>query len=277
MNAKVTFIFNEERNGWSETWYLKEYNNLREASVEAYQLAQFRAGLLAPGANLEAIRTSDDAVRGDSYLQTFYRTLKGGATSGDETADTAWNAWLISCRSDDLYRRSMWLRGLSDDWIVYNRDSNSFEINPQMRKQLDRFLGEAVRVKASIKALARDDATTPTKAITGMGALVGNTLSITVPAHGVPAIEKVTIFGCQGLPGIEKVNGVQSVRPTDANTLEILSQTFDAIPVYFGGGKLRRRIQAYYPITSMTPMRPGKRDTGRRFFVTRGRRSARRT
>lgn len=277
MNAKVTFIFNSERNGWSETWYLKDYTSIQEASAAALNLAGYRQGLLAPGANLEAIRTSDDSVRGDSMLASYFKTSKGGATSGDENADTPWNAWLVSCRSNDLYRRSMWVRGLSDDWIIYDRASASFPKNEQFQKQLSRFQQGIVEAKASIKAIARDEATTPTIAITGGFTLADNLLSFTAPAHGVSGVQKVTIFGAQGYGGINEFNGIHGVSPTDANTLKILDTQFENIPTYLGGGKLRRRIYGYYLITHMLAMRPGKRDTGRRFFVTRGRRPVKRT
>lgn len=274
MDAKVTYIFNMERNGWSETWYVKEVSGLTDAMTAAKNVAPFRMLLMAPGANIEAIRVSDDSDRGDSLLEPWHKTTKGGAASGDNS-DAPWNAWLVSVRSGAHYRRSMFLRGMPDAWCFFDSTTGQYVVEDNMLSGLAKFQAAANENKFAIKAISRNGVTNPTKAITGM-VLNGVRWEMTSVAHGLTEIQKVNVWDVQGDPA-KQANGIRTVAPKDENVLTIIDQEHDQNPLYLGYGKLRKRGQSYFIVDKFLPMRPSKRDTGRRFFVSRGRQPAKRS
>jgi hypothetical protein len=237
----------------------------------AKAVAPFRLQLLAPGANLEAIRVSNDEERGDSLLETWHKTVKGGASSGDQ-ADAPWNAWLVSVRSLAFYRRSMWLRGMPDGWCFYDSASGNFLPDDNMIANLKGFANAAKENKLAIKALSKEPGTAPLKGITAINTVV-NRFELTVPAHGITVPEIVNVNGVKGDPA-KMVNGVIGVSPLDENKLGVNEIVSPGAPNYLGYGVLRRRLPRLFVVDTFVPMRMGKRDTGRRFFVTRGRRPA---
>lgn len=272
INAKVTYIFNFGRNGWSETWYQATSDNLDQVMILARQVATKRAALLAKGASLEAIRVSDEQVSGDSILETTPNKLATTEASTKDP-DTAWNCWLGRATSGSLYRRSVWFRGAPDEWIIWDPTTLKFAPVPTFAKAVADFEAILVKNVFAIKALGKELAFSPITKISKIEEGVGGKYKITATAHGFVNTDSVRVYGVKG-DNISDVNGVWEVFNATADTFEIPLNVSVGF-LYKGGGKVRVRKYKYPQIDFLEYVRAAKRDTGRAFFVTRGRSAVR--
>jgi len=194
---QVTFVFNQERMGWSETWYLDQ-SNYDLALVSATNTATRRSMLLGAGPKLEYIRVSDVLVPGDSKV-----TKVGVDTvTQTDTADTPWNAIYCRFNAGPLYRRQVWLRGIPDDWIRLINGAPNQNISPAaMNSAFNTFKNYIIAQGYMLKCTKKD----------GIG---GTDISVTGMSADPDGLLRFAVAGGAGNPGdtirIRKFTGPDS-------------------------------------------------------------------
>jgi hypothetical protein len=278
INAKVTFIFNDGRAGWSETWYLAAIADLATAARRAVTLAESRRELLARGVSLEYVRTSDEDVLGDSLVAITRGDVAGGTVAGGLSPDTPYNAILVRAQAGALYRRQVWLRGVPDDWIRRNAADPPFFQAPQQRTALAAFFAELAKAPPfAIRAIAKEAAVTVPRRVTGVTFNAGTgRWVLEIGAHGFANNDQVRVRGAKPASA-GALNGVFGLTGVTGTAVEITPSPADGGIVGYlaGSATIAKRVIQYYPINFGLAVRYAKRATGRAFFVPHGRRRAR--
>lgn len=270
MPYQISLIFNQRKQGWTETWYVKDPESLSDAIAAGEFLAIERRKLCGGNTNIEAIRASDEEVIGDSRL----RNLPWNDEPSD-IADQAGAAILVRVEAGGLYRRSMWLRGCPDIWITTGGGAA-----PNVGA------GAITPVKKFIAALMSADihACLKVGAKTGVGGtglpVTGTDLSndggwtkVTVGGLGAAIGEKILMKKWKGFDR-KLLNRSYEVIDTSPTFVTInLSWTSLTAPELNYRGRIYSRNIQYSYVSSGTIVRAAIRKTGRAFFVPRGRRS----
>lgn len=276
-NFQMTFIFNAQRQGWSELFYVAKDSH-GEAVATATAVGAKRKALLGSGTTLEAIRVSDVDLFNDSLVDFFL-----GLTPDPSTAllvrDNPSNAWLVRAQAGTQYRRSVWLRGLPDAWISFTPATFLPVIDPLLQANFNAWATKVVAEGLRMRALDKSGST-PEKGITELALDVPTgTIIVTAPNHGYVALDRVRIRKATGT-NAKQVNSLWTVFATTLNTFTIHPATgkiFLGPIMYAGGGVVRKQTFIYPQLTALGLIRPAKKDTGRAFFVPRGRRRVVRT
>jgi hypothetical protein len=278
--SKVTWLFNHNRynpnvstpaqsraSGWSETWYSDYGFNNEVLYTNLGRWATRRAALLGIGASIVGFRVSQVDPTGPTYTR---KKLWAG-TSG-LPADNPEQALVGMFGSENgKNRRQIVLRGVPDERVKYGEYHKTDDFDKALRD----FLTE---VSTNWKFKGKKHTIAPVQLLGVVGR--NPSVIITKDPHGIIAPSYVQIWRTNTPE--RRQQGIQSVRVTvtDANTLSMAST-----PARFlepsEGGQLRRvegmeLIPVFYNSLSLDQLTVGKHDTGRPFFLQRGRRSAKR-
>lgn len=269
---KTTFIFNEGRQGWSETWYIEPAGTgagIIEARDLAITLSGLRKTMLGEGAQLEALRVSDVAIRGDSLIHSFNLTTPANP---DLAADLPSNGMLARVEAGALYRRQMWLRGMRDDWIIRNIVTGQPIVPPALNNAFTAFNDELVARQWRLRCIDKEAPNFHESPVTAIAAAGVNTaLSVTGFAALVPG-DEVRVRHFIG-PDAALLNRVWKVLAADAASITIpLAFATLTNPATDLLGIVASRVIVYKPVTTSGILRLAGRKTGRAFFVPRGRR-----
>lgn len=273
---KATFIFNEGRQGWSETWYSSGATTgatINDVYGDAVALSILRKQMLGEGATLEALRVSDIAIRGDSRFTEFFIPTPANQ---DLAADLPSNGMLARVEAGALYRRQMWLRGMRDEWIVRNIVTGVPIIPPALLAAFQAFNDELVARQWQLRVIDKSPPNffdNPVTAIAADGILT----RFTVLGFGaIPIGAEVRSHNWTG-PDKAALNKVFKVVSADAIGVTInLAFATLTNPALDLTGMLASRIIVYKNITRSEILRLAARQTGRAFFVPRGRRRVKR-
>lgn len=267
---KNTFIFRAGANGWSELWY-QDRTDIRDCVQAATNAAGARQKLLGAQATLEAVRISSIDRPFRSYI--FPVALDWNSQLG--VADTAWNT--IYARIDDtgkVYHRILQLRGVPDSWIIRKATDGSFdvdssEVNGPLKNYIQSLKTNLLRFAARDQSGAAGTETPVTAFSREAGT---DRLKATVALGGVAVGSFVTFSEVTG-PDSSFAKGRHKVVANDGAVLTLATVLPAAVnPLLWAGGKVRPYVRGYFFPDIATPLRVSHRDTGRRFFVTRGRR-----
>lgn len=269
----MTFIFNQGRLGFSESWYCTR-DDLATALTDAVFVANFRKGLLGRGCFIEAIRVSDEAVLNDSLVQIIQLQPPNNAPNALFAGDP-WDSIFARVQAGALYRRQLWMRGVPDVWIELNPADGRPTWIPAFVTAFDNFKDAIVAKRYCIKALQKGGAPAQPRSISAVATSATGNFQITAPGHGLSNLQSVRIKGVKG-NGLSNLTGVFVIENVTPNTFEVPLQPLAPGYLYKGNGKVIPRIMGYFPITDAVYLRTAKKSTGRAFFVPRGRRRARR-
>lgn len=270
MPQLMTMIFNAQKSGWSESWYLTKAD-VQAAIAAANTIASARSSLLGQYSFLEAVRVSDVEVLNDSAVTTFW-SPKFDPTLGGER-DTPWNSIYVRINAGTLYRRQMHMRGVPDFWIEWDGKLGDYTVAAPAFTNLNRF-GTVLKAQgACIRAADKSLANFPYKVIQGITAPTAGGLEFTVPNHGFVIGDTVSFRKVTGI-GLGNCKGRWIVTDSSTNTFRTATPPDSAstIVVYRGGGFVRKVFMNYFTITGVQYMRPTVKKTGRAFFVAPGRR-----
>ncbi len=286
---KVDFIFNADRQGWDESFY-QTVSSSDVAIQQAIAVGQTRVKLLGNQNQIDAIRVSDVDILGDSVVDESLATANiriGAATAHDLVAVSV----LGRATAENKYRRQIWVRGIPDKWTEFDPATgrSTLRETAPFITAWNTWVAQVIGKGYQLRVINKD---TPFKPITGVLINPANNQTlIRCPGHGYVAGTMIRIKGCKFANnpgetldenGKSLVNGVWQVRDVQqlpppaaqfapADWFEIPSQFIGVTPAYVSGGKAQARIVAYKTIDFMTYSRSAKRDTGRAFFVPRGR------
>jgi hypothetical protein len=287
ITAKVQYIFGMSKWGWTETFYFQTTGSaLENVNANAQALGKARCAMLASDAKLEAIRISDTAGNLEALLKTD--GIAFGINSG-KPAGSPWNSLLCrisSVAGGSRYNRSLMLRGIPLDyygWVSTN------PVNPQIEGQVlfaIKGLTSALTTSSAgnpsgwcIRGSNRDRTQNPKIVIKGLTTVPPGPNFVVNPTLPIPFAQwdKVHVSGARG-PGTRGVNADAYITNIDPTTFALTlssrqtcaGQTIElkGKPVIYG------RNYMYFQITTLSAERWVKRDTGRAFFGTAGRRSS---
>lgn len=270
---QVTFYFEMGKQGWTESWYLD--TGASAARTEVLNYARTRLAMCSSRTTLEAVRISDVDVAGDSdFLTNRDLPIRIGQAPG--VRDVTQVALVVRFETEARKRRIMHLRGLPDAWMVFNVNGVFAPPDDLVDRWQDfaRVIGRTdTPWKIRVKPL-EDDA--PFKRISGVSIEDAGPFLPKITVAGVNAPQRgwLEIKGFKS-SDLEELNGIHLV--VDKGGLDSEHYVRSKTPINPGtgplilGGLARHLVYAYAPVHAATMLRPGKRDTGRAFFVQAGR------
>lgn len=271
---RATFFFVDDSGyGWTESLHLQNtVLTLTQALVLAKALMPFRVKMLGTGVNLNFIRVSDDAVRGDSQI---YRPSPNEQNNGHSLAgphDIANTCLLVSLRNNDnISRAPYYIRG-QDDGLVQDGIFNPLAYFVTAFNQWG-FQINSTDTSPSFWGIKRKDPLVlpvPVTLLTQDPVTGDITVTTSLPTAAVQNTE-VTFKGFQGLGQPAGTTFVKSV--TDATHFKIASNRLLGLTNKYGTVTLNAFVVV--PINNIVLMRPGHRIAGRPSNSPRGRRRRR--
>jgi len=268
---KTVFIFASEANGWSEIWY-QDIASAQTGTAPAVAVATKRDNLCGIGASLEAIRLTSV----DKPIKSFLFKSNLPAGTGAVNADTPWNAVLARVYSlGKEYSRTVMLRAPVDDWLLRVAPN---QFTPQLTGANGPFNSFVATLKQyGFRFSARDK--------TGVGGTIrpSGTWNVNNPSRRLTVLVAgstigpggfVTFTGVTGFGAKSLLKGRQKVRANAGGVIELETVApADVDPTTWSAGEQRDYIRTFPAVDEGQILRAAKRSTGRRFFVTRGRRS----
>lgn len=267
-SQKITYLFNADRQGWSESWYVSKAS-VRAALDAADAARQARMDLLGQGATIEAVRASDVAVPQDA---NYYYYPGGSPTSGPGARDNPTNAYYVRVFATELYHRQMWMRGMPDSWCEWSVTLNRYVFTALMGIRINAFFAKAIENGFQLQTVLRGAAAPFFRATTVAAGADGNA-QLTVPGLAVDTASQV-YFKAGVKSNVKYLNGRHwpyNIAP-GGGTFQIPMAYVQGLP-YKGGAEARKVGTGYINVTGHVPLRPGSRRVGRAFFVPAGRHS----
>lgn len=266
--AKVTFCFQQEAYGWTESYFLPSPSSTLEAELGlAETLASKRAVCSGSETMITHVKVSNENIGRDVLVSE--RDYLGDQGQHSDAPDTA--LLVYKYPANNLVRSPLYLRGIWDDVVL---EGGQFQFNnPGYNKVFGAFVGLLTsgpwgfiaRVPASFKkspiATMVDD---------GNGRVIIQTTQAIFAGIGVG--QRVKTF-VSGATGAASVNGPQVVEGVANNTVV----TINRIPFfpYTGGGQISYNEQLFYKISRVYRERVVERKVGRPLFLSVGRRKGR--
>jgi hypothetical protein len=297
---KVTFIFNQGRNGWTETFYWDNpttgfffgptvvVGRLPPNSIPVlepwYKYAEARVALLSNQAKLDAIRFSDEAVPKSGFLDESVAGLAPPATAHRDVKRRSLHC-IIQGGENYCYKRAIHLRGIPDEpaMLTLHGGSNIDALAGKFTTLRDKLFLCVARMKTLVKNLPAG--ANPTAPIVDLIVPLGEQKIVVKCAapHGLQDGDQVRI---------SKVRTVDSEFPPDFNHVYSVTRYagggldpnlhfafVDDSPAtsagfrYICGGNFQKRKYDYFRIASFEMDRFATHRTGAAFFVGAGRSS----
>lgn len=271
MDVKVNLIFEQDKAGWSETWYNTAGVTIEDVSERlVIPLATARQNLCAKTCKIVHARLSDESINGDGVFPKVLAIV--GATTLSVLGDPPFSGLVCRSESTSLYRKSTTLRGLPQGLMV--EDWKDTPIYPAWKKRFDVWSKILTTVDNGWSLRVREKNnpafTWPITGVINDPAAPG-LLRITAPGHNFPNGSKVRLSGLK-FSHSQVVKGVFQVFNSQPGEFSIVHLPLDGF--YNGFGKAKLVEYVYRPITSNRLMRTSSRKVGAVFGGFRGRRSA---
>lgn len=274
---KCDMVFNQGRYGWSESWYKTlssgEYTQALNATSD---LAKLRYKLLGDGVQIEELRVSDVLKTRDS-LVSFPQGLFGfnGVLSGNP-----WDGLLCRLDAGPFHRRGLILRGIPDDWVSFKSVSQLFTDHPLLFSGWVAYRDHLVNSGWQLRViLTEDEAFVASTRTLTLSADLANVAIAAPPAGWKPGTKlRLRAFNTPDPRDKRTVNRVTVIKSIDDDGAAVLSILASDLWGEVEGveGTVIEQTIGYATLTAGTMERTGHRDTGRAFFVSAGRRRARR-
>ena len=277
MPVKMTMLFNFGGQGWSESWYNSASSIPSDPDVAPYStLAIARQGLCAKYVQLMGWRITDAVNPRLSVIHRF----PNPAITGD-LPDVASSAWLIDVKTGSGQgTRQLWLRGVADDWTVYDPLAQRFTFTGTIQRKFNALAKVLTNTSWELrnrKPLSTSTTAQPITAIAAVPAGIGCTF--TLGTGGTVDPKKPLVVTGVRKP-LSYLNGVYQPLvgfTITGSTVSLRSKSISAFNVtqYQTGAWCRNPDYTFNAISSMNVSYVAERKVGKAFFVPRGRRSAR--
>lgn len=272
---KCTFLFNLPKAGWSESWYI-EKSQIREAVTPCKNLAAIRTGGMGNFGLIEAVRISSVDPPQISVIEVL--NYKAGLTGSTDFADTPWQGIQVKMTDpNEKYQRTQLFRGVPDWWIARRTGDGQFDLqaSPSILAWKNSIVTSLRSNGFLFRARSGEGAaglTFPASNFTANG--VG--ARITFDTAGPPAVGAfVTFKDVKDGNGVTQLKGSHKVRSVAGQTVTLETVVPSAAnPASWTAGTHRLKLTEYFPVHFGQLQRPSSRDTGRPFFLRRGRQPA---
>lgn len=262
-NIKTTFTFSAEGNfGWTETFY-QVGDDIGTLFAEASSTAaggylRRRQQMLTENCWIKGVTCSDEAVLRDSKAKVIPKSQGKGLIPKPITGEQPYDALLLRCEAGNTRRRGFLLRGIPVGLVSEDNEyigANAFitNLNNYMEAIRDRLHG-AIRIKTPGPKLF------PSAIDVGLDL---KSLTITFAAPLPAGLATNAIINVAKMGQAANVNGLWKIAKVDG----LVVTTFPKLREIFGSpvptGSVTVMAITYGAITSIQPVRGGKRDTGR--------------
>lgn len=276
MPYKVTLIWRFITQGWTESWYLNSSSPVGPAlNAQVLAMATARNALNGKGTVLQAVRISDYANPRKINFVDVGTTRPSPAPKNADQPNASYLAEASAFGGGNV--RQCWLRGIPDDWVVYNPVTDTFETVGQLTRAFGTFRGIIVNSAWAIQAIAPlNNGATATQPIDALSS-VGGAAKLTVAVAPWAVTDTIIVSGFR--KPISFLNGTYGPKHWSKTGTDINPQiaiTTQQASLYLGGASIRRRVTSLVQIGQFELQHPGTRRTGRELFAQRGRRSVRR-
>lgn len=280
---KVVLIFNAGRAGWSETYYRIGAADADPSKVapDVIGLIQARRELMCknPGVLLEGIRLSNEAFPNQSIPDSLPYSQQQGLNE-DLTVPSRTNALVVGIWSAGQKNRRMFMiRGIPDKWVPgelnERRGKPGHEMFPKRFGAFRKFL--LPTQGTSIWGLKCIDKDKPKFKITGITVKTATRQYVlNVPDATFEGGETVLLRGVRGT-GLRGINGKTKIVGVESGGVYTIAKTqCQDCPLKFKSlGTVQILLYTYPAIARVEQMGFGAHKTGRAFFATPGRLSAR--
>lgn len=282
MTMKVTLFYNQNNRGWTETWFASGEDpplTLNAALKNIFAKAiYFRSALTT----LEWVRFSvvGKPQRVNSFRLSNVVSAQTSSTVGPDVVSTD-ALWKII--TQNYARRTISLRGLVDNSVLRNPVTGAFEPTPGLVAQVDAYLNAvyATGWQMQVTQTPQNTPGLPSARVTTISRdLVDNTKSyVTLSAALVGLIvgDKLRVYGKidpKKLPLFPKHPTVLAIDPGPPFKVQIAYELPSDASVTPDTMQATKLIYNYPTIFDWAFQALSKRDTGRPFGSSRGRRSA---
>lgn len=272
---RCTFMFDMPKAGWAETFYL-EKTTAKDCIPPCKNYAAVRVGGLGKHAKIEAVRVSSVDPPKIAVLEVLnYASPHTGST---HIADTPWQGVQVKISDvNEKYQRTQLFRGVPDVWITRRPTEGDFDLvtTPEV-------LPWKQSVISSLRAngflfRARDAEGTAGVLTTVLGFGTSAEGGFVTFNTALPPIVNsyVTFNNAKDSAGARVMLGRHKIK----SVVGQLVTTYTKVPT--GGNPsdwsadtYRLKSTGYFGVYYGQLQRPSSRDTGRPFFLRRGRQPA---
>lgn len=278
---KYSMLFNFQGQGFSESWYTTAGTLLGTSgslNPPFLPLAIARANMTGKYVLLVGVRLTD--LSNPRNTQTYAFAQK--AQAGDDP-DNVTNSFLVNVRgAANVGNRSLFIRGLPDDAIVWNDAAQVFSPVGVMVRQFSAYrnalLNDGWQLRA-VQPIAK-----PIPAGQLISAITNNpvtdavviTTSAAMPNQTLPLLVSGFKKPLSFLNGTYQPNSGFTITSGSSVTLRNRAMTLpQSLTFVSGSAAVRTQNFAFVNVNRVTIEFPRERRTGRAFFVPAGRRRAR--
>ena len=269
---KSTLFFRQGNYGWTETLYVTK-NTITEAAASGMTLAGSRRGLSTDEVELFRVRTA----RADQPNVVQIDNITGSNRFGNfpsapntDYADDPFTCLLFNASTAEGRKRTLILRGIPEAIDVNAAYTPTTTWTSRMNSWINLLKQQQFQIRVS----------PPRSAETPISALAVDAddpyyLRVTSGVERPPTGSYVSIRGVKLPFGASAIHRVNLTTANGTYMLGPSRRAYARDPEWDGAGYLKVLTFSGQNITSLTPSRITKRDTGRPFGLPRGRRSAR--
>lgn len=284
--TKLTVLFQDNRSGWSETYYFQTASETAMSSQADALVAQ-RKLILGSGAKIIGVRaaryTDVDGIPTVELTRNYRYDITGQAAettrsaSTLQLADSPFTSIVYTFRTSTNRRRTMTLSGVPDNWIVRGGGEEQISFSASGAEKVATFVNYLATAPAMLVRTRLKSGVNAPKPITAINVNTDGRYAITCPDHAT--LDHGTVVNVTGLKGhnLTNLKGVHKVYErlsTGVHTVNIGPRQDLGDPVYVAGAKLQ--VVKYGWETAIKggeALQISSRKRGRPFAQRRGRRS----
>jgi hypothetical protein len=274
-NWKVKYLFKSDTSGWTEEWYAQS-NDPDPRFIAPAVNTVLRARFLGLGVGVitQGTRVTDVDNPGLSWPQPLppefgrqYQPALLPADNPTTCVDARFNAGLLK------YHRVMNLRGVPDEWVFRDPITLVMRWRPAAEGAFAAYVAALQAARFLLRVISKDEVDVNARPVQGVTWAAGFT-TVTSAAHGYAVGNEIRISKVKGGNAALVAKGVYQISSRTLDTFSYPAPDPTVPIVYDKGGIIRRRVPAYARIDEGFIQSVSKRDTGRAFFLPRGRRRA---
>jgi len=151
MTIKLTFFYNQYKQGFSETYYQNVTNPALAINTMSPQLLTSMTSFRSNATLLYAIRGQQIESPFRSYTKLIRGAYQGGSVSGgDEGPDVVGTTAVLQLVSEEATKRRLFLRGLPDQYVIRDAFGNDVFIGTfktAVQKMVAQFIGNGFAIR----------------------------------------------------------------------------------------------------------------------------------
>lgn len=279
---KISFLFELQKQGFSESWYVNATDPVNAVAYTNALLAGYM--LLKPaGTTLQAVRATDVTTPRKTYLRVL-NLLKAGLGFGNKfNSDIPQAGLLLNLRGVGGHRKNWIMRCVGDDLITYDSNGLAVLTLPALVASISSWVTAIQRMGLMFQFLKPADPGNPDRLISSLAQVLNDPTQTLInylagPPTTIPSIppgaQKVIVHGISRniLPGLQGPLPVVSLGATQLQAPVVWRLPTGSI----SGGRASLRLVTYDydPVDTLQLIDFRSKKVGAPFIRARGRRTA---